>query len=124
MTTASMVMTPCVRICRSPVQRLCAGVPRCIAMSVRKLLTLAPPGSSVPFLLPPAGARYDGIQCADRRVLERPAESDRHARFGQGLVMTVEVRKRLCQIVVRGGRPRLNHSARPDRPPRRSETPA
>src|SRR5712691_6607237 len=103
--TASTVMAPCEKICRSPVQRLCVGVPRCIAISV---------GSPVPFLLAPAGARYDGIQRADRRVLERPAETDRHARFGQGLVVTIEVRERLREIIVRGGRPRMDHSGPPE----------
>src|SRR5438309_4100931 len=115
MATASKVMTPCERKCRRPIQRSCVGVPRCIAMRVRKLFTLAPLGSSVPFLLAPAGARHDGVQRADRGVLERPAEPDRLARFGQCLVMTVEFLERMGQIVVRGGRPRMNESGPPER---------
>src|SRR6266568_5424629 len=114
MATASKVMTPCERKCRRPVHRSCVGVPRYIAIRVFMLMR-APLGSSVPFLLAPAGARYDGIQRADRRVLERPAETDRHARFGQGLVVTVEVRERLREIIVRGGRPRMEDSGPPER---------
>src|SRR5216117_3742109 len=100
-----MVMTPCVRICRSPVQRLYVGV----TMHHRHV------GSPVPFLLAPAGVRDDGVQRADRSVLERPAEPDRLARFGQCLVMTVEFLERLGQIVVRGGRPRMNENGPPER---------
>src|SRR5258708_33880266 len=100
-------MATCERICPSPVQRLCVGVPRCIAISV---------GSPVPFLLAPAGARYDGIQRAERRVLLRPAETDRHARFGEGLVVTVEGRGGWRQIVVRGGRPRMSGNGPPEAP--------
>src|SRR5260221_11969914 len=105
--TAITVMAPCERICRSPVQRLCVGVPRCIAISV---------GSPVPFLLAPAGARYDGIQRAERRVLLRPAEADRHARFGEGCVVTAEVSQALRQMVVRGGRPRMSENTPPEGP--------
>src|SRR6266705_2876542 len=114
MATASKVMTPCERKCLRPVQRSCVGIPRYIAIRVLMLLR-APLGSSVPFLIAPAGARYDGVQRADRGVLERPADSDRHARFGQCLVMTVEFLERLCEIVVRGGRPRMNESGPPER---------
>src|SRR5258708_12135938 len=101
-------MAPCERICRSPVQRLCVGVPRCIAISV---------GSPVPFLLAPPGARNDAIQRAERRVLLRPAEADRHARFGQGLVVAAEGRARLRPIVVRGRPPPITQNPPPPAPP-------
>src|SRR5258708_6059758 len=114
MATASKVMTPCERKCRRPVHRSCVGVPRYIAFRVFMLMR-APLESSVPFLLAPARARHDLVQRADRGVLERPAEPDRHARFGQCLVMTVELLQRLGQIVVRGGRPRMTDGRAPER---------
>src|SRR5262245_27025662 len=58
----------------------------------------------VPLLLAAPCALHDGVERADRGVFERTTEADRQPRFGERLVVAVEIGERLREIVVRGGR--------------------